>query len=32
MTVANHLSGFGYPAAVFAGGWDAWKNADLPSE
>lgn len=31
-TVANQLSGFGYPAAVFSGGWDAWKDADLPSE
>ncbi len=32
MTVATQLAGFGYPAAVFSGGWDAWKNADLPSE
>ncbi len=32
MTVASRLSVFGHPAAVFSGGWDAWKDADLPSE
>jgi rhodanese-related sulfurtransferase len=30
--VANHLSGFTYPAAIFSGGWDAWKEAGLPTE
>jgi rhodanese-related sulfurtransferase len=30
--VANHLSGFTYPAAIFSGGWDAWKDAGLPTE
>lgn len=32
MTVASRLSVFGHPAAVFSGGWDAWKDADMPSE
>lgn len=32
MTVATQLSAFGYPVAVFSGGWDAWKYADLPTE
>jgi rhodanese-related sulfurtransferase len=32
MSVATQLAGFGYPTAVYAGGWDAWKDADLPSE
>ncbi len=31
-TVAMHLSGFGYPASVFSGGWDAWKEAGMPVE
>lgn len=31
-TVASHLSGFGYPASVFSGGWDAWKEAGMPVE
>ena len=31
-TVASHLSGFGYPASVFSGGWDAWKDAGMPTE
>jgi rhodanese-related sulfurtransferase len=30
--VANHISGFGYPAAIFSGGWDAWKDAGMPTE
>jgi 3-mercaptopyruvate sulfurtransferase SseA len=31
-TVAMHISGFGYPASVFSGGWDAWKDAGMPVE
>ena len=31
-TVAIHLSGFGYPASVFHGGWNAWKDAEMPTE
>ena len=31
-TVASHISGFGYPASVFSGGWDAWKEAGMPVE
>ncbi len=31
-TVAIHISGFGYPAAVFSGGWDAWQEAGMPVE
>ncbi len=31
-TVAMHISGFGYPASVFSGGWDAWKEAGMPVE
>ncbi len=31
-TVAIHISGFGYPVTVFGGGWDAWKEAGMPSE
>jgi rhodanese-related sulfurtransferase len=31
-TVAMHISGFGYPATVFSGGWDAWKEAEMPAE
>ena len=31
-TVAMHISGFGHPASVFSGGWDAWKTAELPVE
>lgn len=31
-TVASHISGFGYPASVFSGGWDAWKDAGMPTE
>lgn len=31
-TVARHLSGFGYPASIFSGGWDAWKEAGMPVE
>ena len=30
--VARHLSGFGYPASVFSGGWDAWTEAGMPTE
>lgn len=31
-TVAIHLSGFGYPASVFSGGWDAWTEAGMPTQ
>jgi 3-mercaptopyruvate sulfurtransferase SseA len=31
-TVAMHISGFGYPASVFSGGWDAWKEAGMAVE
>jgi rhodanese-related sulfurtransferase len=31
-TVAMHISGFGHPASIFSGGWDAWKSAELPVE
>ena len=31
-SVAMHLSGFGYPAKIFSGGWDAWKDAGMPTE
>jgi rhodanese-related sulfurtransferase len=31
-TVAMHIAGFGYSATIFSGGWDAWKNADMPVE
>lgn len=27
--VARHISGFGHPASVFSGGWDAWTKAGL---
>jgi rhodanese-related sulfurtransferase len=30
--VAMHLSGFGYPATIYSGGWDAWKEAGMPTE
>ncbi len=30
--LAIHISGFGYPVAVFDGGWDAWKDAGMPTE
>jgi len=31
-TVAMHISGFGYPACVFSGGWDVWKESGMPTE
>lgn len=31
-TVAIHIAGFGYPAKIFSGGWDAWKDAAMPVE
>lgn len=31
-TLARHLSGFGYPSSIFGGGWDAWREAGLPTE
>jgi rhodanese-related sulfurtransferase len=31
-TVARHISGFGHPASVFSGGWDAWSEAGMPAE
>ena len=30
-TVARHLSGFGYPAAIFSAGLEAWQEAGLPT-
>lgn len=30
--VAMQISGFGYPSSVFSGGWDAWKDANMPIE
>jgi rhodanese-related sulfurtransferase len=30
--VAERLSASGYPAKVFQGGWDAWKDAGLATE
>ncbi|MCU0780423.1 MAG: rhodanese-like domain-containing protein [Akkermansiaceae bacterium] len=30
-TVARHISGFGYPAAIFSAGWEAWLEAGLPA-
>jgi rhodanese-related sulfurtransferase len=31
-TVAIHLSGFGYPASIYSGGYDGWKEAGMPTE
>jgi 3-mercaptopyruvate sulfurtransferase SseA len=31
-TVAKHIAGFGHPASIFSGGWDAWKQAGMPVE
>ena len=31
-TVATHISGFGYPASIFSGGWDSWNKAEMPTE
>ena len=31
-TVAIHISGFGFPASTFSGGWEAWRQADMPGE
>ncbi|MFT3992029.1 MAG: rhodanese-like domain-containing protein [Luteolibacter sp.] len=31
-SLAIHFSGFGYPVKIFSGGWDAWKNAGMPTE
>jgi rhodanese-related sulfurtransferase len=28
-SLARHLSGFGYPASIFSGGWHAWRDAGL---
>ena len=30
--VARHISGFGHPASMFSGGWDAWTEAGMPVE
>ena len=30
-TVAIHISGYGHPAKIFSGGYDAWKKAGLPT-
>ncbi|MBU6169895.1 MAG: hypothetical protein KGQ87_00190 [Verrucomicrobia bacterium] len=31
-TVAMHISGYGHPAKIFSGGYDAWKKAGLPTD
>lgn len=31
-TLAIHISGFGYPAKIFSGGWDSWKDSGMPTE
>lgn len=31
-TVAIHISGFGYPASIYSGGYDGWKEAGMPTE
>lgn len=31
-TVARHLASAGYSSSTYAGGWDEWKSAGLPSE
>lgn len=31
-TVARLLASHGYSSSVFPGGWEHWKNADLPTE
>ena len=31
-TLAIHLSGFGYPTSIFSGGWEAWRQADMPGQ
>jgi len=31
-TLADHISRFGYPVAVFAGGWHTWQEAELPTQ
>lgn len=31
-TVATHFSSFAYPSSTLSGGWDAWKEAGLPTE
>ena len=30
--LADHISRLGYPVAVFAGGWHAWREAEMPTE
>ncbi|MFT4176065.1 MAG: rhodanese-like domain-containing protein [Luteolibacter sp.] len=31
-SLAIHFSGFGYPVKIFSGGWNAWKDAGMPTE
>jgi len=31
-TVAIHISGFGYPAKIFHGGMEEWREASMPTE
>ena len=31
-TVAIHISGFGYPAKIFYGGMEEWRDASMPTE
>ncbi|MFZ9940920.1 MAG: rhodanese-like domain-containing protein [Luteolibacter sp.] len=30
--VAYHISGYGHPAKIFSGGYNAWKSAGLPTD
>lgn len=32
LAVATQLSRLGHSSTVFSGGWDAWKEADMPTE
>jgi rhodanese-related sulfurtransferase len=31
-TVAMHLASYGYSSSTLTGGWDSWKNSELPVE
>jgi len=31
-SLAIHFSGFGHPVKIFSGGWNAWKDAGMPTE
>jgi rhodanese-related sulfurtransferase len=30
--VAMRLASYGHPARIFSGGWDAWRDAGMPTE